>query len=220
MPLSQQITDLLLAWGRGEQAALERLIPLVHKELRRLAHSYMRQQNCGHILQTTALINETYLRLLDCQMVNWQDRAHFIAVSAQLMRRVLVDYARSRNSQKRGSGAGERSIEEVRIKPQEMSRELIALDDALEALSVIDLRKSQVVELRFFGGWSVKETAAALNVSPETVQREWRLAKAWLNCAMKPGSSDWMTEHKKQHDYRTLEANRADLSRGSRTARG
>jgi RNA polymerase sigma factor (TIGR02999 family) len=174
------VTDLLLAWNSGDDAALERLIPLVHKELRRLASGYMKGERRGHVLQTTALVNEAYLRLVDSSRVRWQNRAHFFAVSARLMRRILVDFARSRNSDKRGGGAPEVSLAEAADIPAEYRTDLVELDGALDELARFDPRKSRVVELRFFGGLSVEETAEALRISPETVMRDWNLAKVWL----------------------------------------
>jgi len=180
IPPSQPITQLLIAWRRGEKAALEELIPRVEAELRRMARRYMAGERQGHVLQTTALVNEAYLRLVDSEKVNWQNRAHFFAVSAQLMRRILVDYARSRRYQKRGGGARQVTLDEELVSPGEPSRDLIALDDALEALAEVDSRKSKVVELRIFGGLSVRETAEVLEVCEDTVLRDWRLAKHWL----------------------------------------
>ena len=177
---SPDITRLLLAWGEGDQSALDKLYPLVYAELRRLAHGYMRRERPGHTLQTTALVNEAYLRLVDSQNVRWQNRAQFFAISAQLMRRILVDFARARHSQKRGGSAVRLSLDA----PLEMARgageDLVALDDALGALTALDPRKSQVVELRFFGGLSVQETAETLQVSPDTVMRDWKFARSWL----------------------------------------
>ena len=181
---SPQVTRLLLAWRQGDDAALERLIPVVYQELRRIARRYMAGQRPSHTLQPTALINEVYLRLVDCQLVNWQNRAHFIAVCANMMRRVLVDYARSKQYQKRGGGAVQVSLDEGLIPSAEPGRELIALDDALNALAEVDARKSKVVELRFFGGLTTQETAEVLNVSQDTVVRDWRFAKAWLQNEM------------------------------------
>ena len=155
-------------------------MPLVHHELRRLARSQMRNERDNHTLQTTALVNEAFLRLVDLRRIQWQDRAHFLALSARLMRRVLVDHARSRNYQKRGAGTATVALDDVRVAPSERGADLVALDDALEDLARVDPRKSQVVELRFFGGLSVEETAEALSVSAETVMRDWRLAKVWL----------------------------------------
>ncbi len=174
------VTELLLAWGRGDRSALDELMPLVHQELRRLARSQMRGERDNHTLQTTALVNEAFLRLVDLRRVRWQDRAHFLALSARLMRRVLVDHARSRNYQKRGGGAVAVGLDDVLVAVPERGADLVALDEALEDLARVDPRKSQVVELRFFGGLSVDETAEALHVSPETVKRDWRLAKVWL----------------------------------------
>jgi RNA polymerase sigma-70 factor, ECF subfamily len=183
-PSSQEVTQWLVAWSNGDQTALDQLIPLVHEELRRLAHRYMgrerRRDRRGVTLQTTALVNEAYLRLIDARNVRWEGRAHFFAISAQLMRRILVDYARSRNRAKRGGEARRVSLEEAAAFSAESAPDLVALDDALDALAKIDERKSRVVELRFFGGLSVEETARVLNVSPETVLRDWRLAKSWL----------------------------------------
>jgi RNA polymerase sigma factor (TIGR02999 family) len=169
-----------VAWSAGDESALQRLMPVVHAELRRLARREMRRERAGHTLQTTALVNEAYLRLVDMSGVSWNDRAHFFAMSARLMRRILVDHARSRLYQKRGGGAKVVSFDEGLTVAREPSANLVALDDALKALATLDERKSQVVELRFFGGLSVDETAAALDVSPSTVLRDWRLAKAWL----------------------------------------
>jgi len=174
------VTELLLAWGRGDRSALDDLIPLVHQELRRLARSQMRGERDNHTLQTTALVNEAFLRLIDLRRIRWQDRAHFLALSAQLMRRVLVDHARSRNYQKRGGGAVPVELDDALVAAPERGADLVALDEALRDLARVDPRKSQVVELRFFGGLSVEETAGALHVSPETVMRDWRLAKVWL----------------------------------------
>ena len=176
----REITQLLRAWRRGDQGALEKLTPLVYADLRRLARHYMGGERRGHTLQTTALINETYLRLVGSRQVNWRDRAHFFAVSAQLMRRVLVDFARSRRRLKRAGRAGEVSFEEALVIPPKPGRDLVALDDALSALAAIDARKSRVVELRYFGGLSVEETAEVVKVSPQTILRDWRLAKVWL----------------------------------------
>ncbi len=179
-PSPSEVTQLLLAWGQGDDSALQRLIPIVQSELRRLAHHYMAGERQGHLLQTTALVNEAYLRLVDSSRVKWQNRAHFFAVSAQLMRRVLVDVARARNYQKRGGQMVQVSLDEVMAAPAGRGADLVALDDALNALSAIDERSGRVVELRFFGGLSVEETAEALKVSPETVKRDWAWAKAWL----------------------------------------
>jgi RNA polymerase sigma factor (TIGR02999 family) len=177
---AQQVTQLLQAWGQGDDAALEKLVPLVHQELRRLARRYMFGERAGHTLQATALVNEAYVKLLGCQKVQWQNRAHFFAISAQLMRRILVDSARARGYQKRGGGVPKVTLDECLIGPPERGKDLIALDDALAELAAVDPRKVRVVELRFFGGLSAEETAEVLKVSPETVLRDWRLAKAWL----------------------------------------
>ena len=175
-----QVTQLLRAWSDGEPAALEKLMPLVYEELHRLAKRYMARERPGHTLQPTALVNEAYLRLIDCSRVRWQDRNHFFAISARVMRRILVDFARSRHHLKRGGAAHPMSLDEALVVSCEQSPDLVALDDALGRLAAIDSRKSQVVELRFFGGLSVEEAAEVLSVSPRTVMREWSLAQAWL----------------------------------------
>jgi len=177
---AHEVTQLLHAWSNGDEQALERLIPLVRKELHRLARRYMAGESPGHTLQTTALVNEAYLRLVDVKAVSWQNRAHFFGVSAQLMRRILVDLARSRHSLKRGGDASTLSLEEGLIVSPERGADVVALDDALKTLTSIDPRRSRVVELRFFGGLSVEEAAEVLKVSPETVMHDWKLAKAWL----------------------------------------
>jgi RNA polymerase sigma factor (TIGR02999 family) len=179
-PPSREVTELLLAWTQGQQTALDKLVPLVHAELRRIARRYMYRERPGHTLQTTALVNEAYLRLVDARQVRWQNRAHFFAVSAQLMRRILVDFARSKHYLKRGGGAQKLTFDEALVRSPEQGQDLVALDYALTALAVIDERKSRVVELRFFGGLSVEETAEVLKISPDSVMRDWRLAKAWL----------------------------------------
>jgi RNA polymerase sigma-70 factor, ECF subfamily len=171
---------LLLAWGDGDQAAFDRLVPLVHGELHRIARRCMAGERAGHSLQATALVNEAYLRLVDVQRVRWQDRAHFLSMAARLMRRVLVDAARSKRYQKRGGDAVRVTFDELAIAPAERGHDLVALDDALQALAAEDERKSQVIELRFFGGLSVEETAEVLHVSEETVNRDFKFAKAWL----------------------------------------
>jgi RNA polymerase sigma factor (TIGR02999 family) len=178
--LPGDVTGLLLEWRGGNEDALSRLIPLVHEELHRLADRYIQRERAGHTLQATALVNEAYLRLIDAKRVQWRDRAHFLAISARLMRQVLVDYARSRGSQKRGGDAVRVTLVEEIAAVGEPDLELVALDDALQALAKFDERKSCVVELRSFGGLSVEETAAVLHVSPDTVMRDWKLAKAWL----------------------------------------
>ena len=177
---SHEVTRLLKAWSAGDEPALEKLISLIYTELHRAAQRYMARERCEHTLQTTALINEAYLRLVDFQHVSWQNRAQFVGICAQLMRRILVDFARSRNSKKRGGDAFQLPLDETLIVSSEPRADLIALDDALKALAAIDERKSRVIELRFFGGLSVQETAEVLKVSRETVKRDWRLAKAWL----------------------------------------
>jgi RNA polymerase sigma factor (TIGR02999 family) len=179
-PSVQEITRLLVAWGQGDQTALERLMPLVYEELRRLARRHMNRQRPGHTLQTTALVNEAYLRLIDASQVQWQNRAHFFAVSAQLMRRILVDFARSRKSLKRGGEAQQVTLDDSLEVPSERGADLIALDDALNTLGVMNPRQSQIVELRYFGGLSEEEIAEALKISPRTVRRDWSLARAWL----------------------------------------
>jgi RNA polymerase sigma factor (TIGR02999 family) len=175
-----QVTQLLIDWSNGNQSALDRLMPLVDQELHRLAHHYMRRENAGHTLQTTALVNEAYLKLIDQKHVHWKNRSHFFVLSAQLMRRILVDHARSRQYAKRGGGAQRISFDEALAVCSERGADLVALDDALNLLSSIDPRKGKVVELRFFGGLSVEETAEALEISAVTVMREWSMAKAWL----------------------------------------
>jgi RNA polymerase sigma factor (TIGR02999 family) len=177
---SHEVTQLLQAWSAGEQGALDKLVPVVYQELRRLAKRYMAQERPGHTLQTTALVNEAYLRLVDVKQVNWQNRAHFFGVSAQLMRRILVDLARSRRSLKRGGDALQVSLDEALLVSRERGADLVALDDALKTLAAMDPRRGRVVELRFFGGLSVEETAEILKVSPETAMHDWKLAKAWL----------------------------------------
>jgi RNA polymerase sigma factor (TIGR02999 family) len=177
----KEITRLLVAWGDGDEAALEELTPLVHEELHRLAHHYMGGERSGHTLQTSALVNEAYVRLIDWKNVRWQSRAHFFGVSAQLMRRILVDFARSRAYQKRGGGALAVSLDEAAFVSDDKGADLVALDEALGELAKLNARQSQVVELRFFGGLSVEETAEVLKVSSGTVERDWSLARAWLH---------------------------------------
>jgi RNA polymerase sigma factor (TIGR02999 family) len=179
--LPLEVTQLLIAWTEGDQAALEKLAPQVHAELHRLAKHYMGQERPGHILQTTALVNEAYMRLIDWKNATWQNRAHFFGVSAQLMRRILVDFARSRDYLKRGGEVHHVSLEEAAVVTEERDADFVALDDALNTLTGIDARKSKIVELRFFGGLSVEETAEVLGISPRTVKREWSLAQAWLH---------------------------------------
>jgi RNA polymerase sigma-70 factor (ECF subfamily) len=181
------LTHLLLAWSDGDESALEKLTPIVYQELHRLAHRYMRAERPGHLLQATALINEAYLRLIDWKDVHWKNRAHFIGVCARLMRRILVDFARSRDYAKRGGRSLRVSLDQMAGFSNERETDLVALDDALKSLAEIDPRKSEIVELRFFGGLSVEETAAALHISVRTVQREWSLAQAWLLTELKRG---------------------------------
>ncbi|HZS03728.1 MAG TPA: sigma-70 family RNA polymerase sigma factor [Blastocatellia bacterium] len=189
-PSPREVTELLLAWSRGDQSALEKLIPLVHAELHRLAHRCMDRERAGHTLQTTALVNEAYLRLVDSSRVRWQNRAHFFAVSAQLMRRILVDFARGRKNLKRGGRVQLVSLDEALTVPGEPDPDLVALDEALDSLAAIDPRQARAVELRFFGGLSVEETAEVLQVSPETVHRDWRVAKVWLLRELDQGKRD------------------------------
>jgi len=179
-PSSGAVTELLRAWSDGDDGALARLTPLVETELRRLARGYMVRERRGHTLQPTALVNEAFLRLTDARQVRWQDRAHFLGISARLMRRVLVDHARSRGYRKRGGAAQRVTLNDGLISAPEPALDVMALDRALEALAAADFRKSRVVELRFFGGLSVEETAEVLHVSPQTIKRDWRLAKLWL----------------------------------------
>jgi RNA polymerase sigma factor (TIGR02999 family) len=185
---SHQITQLLLAWGNGDQAALEKLTPLVYDELHRVAARYLRRQgHHGHTLQTTALVNEAYLRLIDASRVKWENRAHFFAVSAQLMRRILVDFARSRGCLKRGGSARQISLDEAMAIAPGHSTDLLALDEALTRLAALNTRQAQLVELRYFGGLSEQETAEALRVSLRTVQRDWNLARFWLRRELNDG---------------------------------
>ena len=176
----QDITQLLLSWSKGDKAAFDELIPRVYPELRRLARGYMKRENSQHTLQTSALINEAYLRLIDQQAVDWQNRAHFFAVAAQVMRHILIDHARRYYASKRGAGALHVAPEDAAIATEARAAEFIALDDALTALARIDERKSQMIELRFFGGLTIEEAAEVMKLSPITLRREWRSAKAWL----------------------------------------
>ena len=180
VPVLHDVTQLLRAWSEGDQQALEKLTPLVYAELHRRAHWQMANERSGQTLQTTALVNEIYLQLVDLRGVTWRDRAHFFALSSRLIRRVLIDAARAKAAQKRGGRASHVELDENLLVSQEPPADVIALDDALTALAAIDERKSQVVELRFFGGLGIEETAEVLKVSPETVKRDWKLAKAWL----------------------------------------
>lgn len=186
---SHEVTQLLRAWSSGDAQALDKLTPLVYEELHRRARYYVARENPGHTIETTALINEVYLRLVDVRGVSWQDRAHFLAVCARMMRRILTDFARSRNYQKRGGAAAEVTFDEQLVVSKSPSPDLVKLDDALTGLASFDQRKCQVVELRFFGGLSVQETAEVLKVSEETVKRDWRLAKLWLLREMSGGEA-------------------------------
>ncbi|HEV2401197.1 MAG TPA: sigma-70 family RNA polymerase sigma factor [Candidatus Sulfotelmatobacter sp.] len=189
-PSNHEVTWLLKAWSAGDEQALEKLTPLVYRQLHQIAQRYMWGERSGHTLQTTALVNEAYLRLVDCGQVNWQDRAHFFAVSAQLMRRILIDFARSRGYLKRGGAVVHISLEDAPSVCEEPDVNMVALDDALKTLSAIDERKSKVVELKFFGGLSVEETAEVLHVSSDTVVRDWRMAKIWLLRELSRGSAN------------------------------
>ena len=179
-PRKRQVTTLLLEWTEGDSAVIDELLPLVYDELRRLARHQMSGERKGHVLQATALVNEAFLRLVDIRQVQWRDRAHFFAMAARVMRRVLVEEARARTYQKRGGGAPHVSFDEDLAIPRPSGRQLVALDDALEALAVDHERKARVVELRYFGGLTVEETAGILEVSAETVMRDWKYARAWL----------------------------------------
>ena len=178
-PATHDLTQLLRLWSEGNKSALDQLVPLVHAELHRLARGYMRGERQGHTLQTTALINEAFLRLIDCKNVSWQNRAHFFGVSAQLMRRIPVDFARSRRNAKRGGDVSRVTFNEALI-PAASGTDVVAVDDALKSLEVLDSRKAQIVELRFFGGLTTEETSEVLKLSTRTVEREWSLAQAWL----------------------------------------
>jgi len=188
-PAGGDVSQLLRAWSDGDQGALERLTPIVYKELHRLARHYMKGERLGHMLQTTALVNEAYMRLVDYKRMQWQNRAHFFAVSAQLMRRILVEHARRQNL-KRGGGLQHISLEEAAVMGGDRAADLVALDAAMDALARLDSRKVQVVEMRFFGGLSVEETAEVLKVSPVTVMRDWSTAKAWLYRELAGGTTD------------------------------
>ena len=187
IPASQDLTRLLVDWSNGDPAALDQLLPLVNDELRRLARGYMRRESPGHTLQTSALVNEAYLRLIDQKHVQWQNRAHFFGIAAQLMRRILIDHARSHQYAKRGRGAVKVSLDEAAAVTEARAAELLAVDEALEKLTAMDARKGRIVELRFFGGLTEEETADVLGVSVPTVQREWRAAKAWLHRMLAEG---------------------------------
>jgi RNA polymerase sigma factor (TIGR02999 family) len=179
-PSASDVTNLLRAWGQGDENALQQLMPLVYDQLHAAARRHMAGERAGHTLQTTALIHETYLRLVDIRRVEWQDRAHFLAVCAQLMRRILIDFARSRGYQKRGGGAHQVNFDETLVVTSQPDFDLVALDDGLKRLAKMDERKAKVVELRFFGGLDVKETAEVMKVSSDTVMRDWKFAKVWL----------------------------------------
>ena len=179
-PLMHDVTQLLIKWSNGDKAALDKLMPLIQEELRRLAHHYMSRERPGHTLQTTALVNEAYLRLVNRKDVHWQNRTHFFAIAATLMRSILVDHARSHTYAKRGGGAHKTELDEAMVVSQERAAEVVALDDALKELASFDLKQSRIVELRFFGGLTTEETAEVLHLSPATIKREWSTAKAWL----------------------------------------
>jgi RNA polymerase sigma factor (TIGR02999 family) len=189
-PSSQEVTRLLLAWRDGDQEALEQLTPLVYGELRRMAHRFMRRERPDHTLQSSALVNEAYIRLIDCHQVDWQNRAHFFGIAAQMMRQILIDHARRHTRARRGGGLREVSFEETAVVSVERAAELIALDDALTALAAFDLSKSRIVELRFFGGLTNEEVGEVMGMSLRTIEREWRKAKAWLRRAISKGESD------------------------------
>ena len=179
-PATNEVTQLLIEWSNGDKAALDRLMPLIHEELRRLAHHYMSRERPGHTLQTTALVDEAYLRLVNRKDVHWQNRAHFFAIAAQLMRSILVDHARSHAYAKRGGGARKIALEEAMVVSQERAADVVALDGALKELETFDPQQSRIIELRFFGGLTIEETAEVLDLSPATIKREWSTAKAWL----------------------------------------
>lgn len=181
MAPQEEVTQLLIAWSNGDQAALDKLFPLIYAELRRLASGYMRRERADHTLQTTALVHEAYLRLAGQADLNWQNKAHFFAVAASVMRRILIDHARTHHYAKRGGGAMKLSLDEAAILSDERAAELIALDDALHELAKLDARQSHIVELRFFGGLTLAETAEVLKISSDTVTRDWNMAKAWLH---------------------------------------
>src|SRR5205809_1948957 len=177
---THEVTQLLLAWSEGDRTALDKLTPLVYQELRRMAHRYMSRERPGHTMQTTALVNEAYLRLVNREAVQWQNRAHFFAIAAQLMRSILVDHARSHAYAKRGGGAPMVTLDEALVVSQDRAAEVVALDEVLKELEKFDPQQSRIVELRFFGGLTIEETAEVLNLSPATIKREWSTAKAWL----------------------------------------
>jgi RNA polymerase sigma factor (TIGR02999 family) len=189
-PSAKEVTQLLIDWGNGDQVALDTLLPLVDEELRRLASRYMRRENPGHTLQTSALVNEAYLRLIEQKSVHWQNRAQFFGIAAQLMRRILVDHARSHQYAKRGGGAQRVLLDEAAMVTQERAAGLVALHEALMELSAMDERKGRIVEMKFFGGLTTEEVAEVLQVTPRTIEREWRKAKAWLHHAVSNEESD------------------------------
>jgi RNA polymerase sigma factor (TIGR02999 family) len=178
---SHEVTRMLLDWSRGDQQALDRLMPLLYDELRLIARRYLRRERQDHTLQTTALVHEAFIRLIDQQQVSWQNRAHFFAIAAQMMRRILVDHARGQQADKRGGEAPKLSLDEAMDVAEQQAVDLIALDDALSTLTRLDAQQCRIVELRYFGGLTVEETAEALRISPATVKREWSMAKAWLH---------------------------------------
>ena len=180
MPAERDPTELLRAWGDGDTAALEQLVPLVHDELRRIAHRYMNRERADHTLEPTALVNELYIKLIDVRAVRWQNRAHFFAMAARFMRRILVDMARARKNQKRGGALRKESIDDAVLLAPAVSFDVVALDQAMQKLEREHPRRCRVVELRFFGGLSIEETAVALDVSPDSIKRDWRIAKLWL----------------------------------------
>ena len=187
----QQVTELLRSWARGDRSALDRLVPLVHDELHRLAHRCMRQEQAGHTLQTTALVDEAYLRLVDADNVRWEDRRHFFAIAATIMRRILVDFARARRARKREAILLKAPVdlERLQVAAPQPDADIVALDDALQSLAVFDARAARVVELRYFGGLSIEETAEVLGVSPRTVKRDWAAARAWLMGELQHGGA-------------------------------
>jgi RNA polymerase sigma factor (TIGR02999 family) len=189
-PSPKEISLLLVDWSNGNKSALDELMPLVYNELRRLASNYLKKERHNHTLQSAALVNEAYLRLVDYSNLRWQDRVQFFGLAAQLMRRILIDHARSRHYAKRGGGAHQVSLGDAAVLSEERASDLVALDDALRSLAAIDLRKAQVVELRFFGGLNIEETAEVLKISSMTIQREWRWAKAYLHREMSTGNTD------------------------------
>jgi len=187
-PSPTEITELLIDWSKGDKAALDRLMPLIERELRRLAHSYMRHEDNDHLLQTTALVNEAYIKLVNQNRTHWKSRAHFFAIAATIMRRILLNYARDRRRQKRGGNAIQVSLSDLTIMTDEKSEELIALDEALVKLAAVDERKSHVIELHYFGGLTVEEMAAVISVSEATINRDLNLARAWLTLELTRGS--------------------------------